>query len=151
MTESKIDAEMIALEQEISKLQASINKSQTFARDSSLPESRRTTIAEQDYMGQGARPKSDRTTAQPNTSIRPDNLTELLRTADEEPDRFSFTSTPYHANTSGHNETNITTRRPENIAQADKRKVDIVKTDKFDEGTSWLDFKSHFEVCAELN
>ena len=49
------------------------------------------------------------------------------------------------------NENNITTRRSENIARSDKRKTDIVKPDKFDGSASWIDFKSHFEVCAELN
>ena len=49
------------------------------------------------------------------------------------------------------NETNITTRRPENIARSDKRKTDIVKPDKFDGSASWIDFKSNFEFCAELN
>jgi hypothetical protein len=48
-------------------------------------------------------------------------------------------------------ESNITTRRPENIAHINKRKVDMVKPDKFDGSTSWVNFKSHFEICAELN
>ena len=49
------------------------------------------------------------------------------------------------------NETIITTRRNENIARSDKRKTDIVKPDNFDGIASWIDFKSHFEFCAELN
>ena len=86
----------------------------------------------------------------------PDIFTELNRTTDREQDRFSLTSTPYHANASGHNfpltsESNITTRRPENIAHINKRKVDMVKPDKFDGSTSWVNFKSHFEIFAELN
>ena len=143
MDEREIDAEMIALEQEISRLQSSINKSQlrTDARDSGVPESRQTTMAEQDNMGQGARPKLTRTATLPNTSIRPDNLTEFGRTTDKEQGRFSLTSTPYHANIPNYdfplrNSTNITIRRPENFARADKRKVDIVKPDKFDGRTS---------------
>jgi hypothetical protein len=27
----------------------------------------------------------------------------------------------------------------------------MVKPDKFDGSTSWVNFKSHFEICAELN
>jgi hypothetical protein len=66
----------------------------------------------------------------------------LNRTIDREQDRFSLTSTPYHADVSD---------RPENIAHINKPKVDIVKPDKFDGSTSWVNFKSHFEICAELN
>ena len=85
-------------------------------------------------MGQDARPKSVRMTALPNIHADPDDLIESSRTNVREPYRFAFTSTPYHANTSGHNfllmnETNITTRRPENIARSDRRKTDILKPD----------------------
>ena len=108
------------------------------------------------HVRQGARPKSVRTTALPNVHAEPDDLIESSRTNVREPNRFTLTSTPYHANTSGHNfplmnENHITTRRSENIARSDKRKTDIVKPDKFDGSASWIDFKSHFEVCAELN
>ena len=46
MSEGEMDAEMLAIEREIDKLQASINKSQfkPVARDSGIPESRRTTM-----------------------------------------------------------------------------------------------------------
>jgi hypothetical protein len=144
MSDSERDAELIALEQEISRLQSSINKSQARAvtRDSGLPESRRTTILDENYIGQGAKPKASRTTTLPETHIRPDIFTELNRTTDREQDRFFLTSTLYHANVSG---------RPENIAHINKRKVDMVKPDKFDGSTSWVNFKSHFEICAELN
>jgi hypothetical protein len=27
----------------------------------------------------------------------------------------------------------------------------MVKSDKFDGSTSWVNFKSHFKICAELN
>ena len=49
------------------------------------------------------------------------------------------------------NEINMTTRRRENIARSDKRKTDIVKPDNFDLSAPWIDFKSHFEFCAEFN
>ena len=161
MSDNERNAELNALELEISRLQASINKSQAKAvtRDSGLPESRRATSLDEDYIhdiGQGTKPKASRTTTLPETHIRPDIFSELSRTTDREQDRFSLTSTPYHANASGRNlpltvESNITTRRPENIAHINKRKVDMVKPDKFDGSTSWVNFKSHFEICAELN
>ena len=48
MLEGEIDAEMLAIEREIDKLQDSINKSQLkpVARDSGIPENRRTTMDE---------------------------------------------------------------------------------------------------------
>ena len=58
--EGEIDAEMLAIEREIDKLQASINKSQLkpVARDLGIPESRQTTMDKAEHgMGQGARPK----------------------------------------------------------------------------------------------
>jgi hypothetical protein len=53
MYDSERDAELIALEQEISRLQTSINKSRTkeIASDSGLPESRRVTLLDEDYIG----------------------------------------------------------------------------------------------------
>ena len=107
MSEGEIDAEMLAIEREIDKLQASINKSQLkpVARDSGIPESRRTTMDEAEHhVRQGARPKSVRTTALPNVHAEPDDLNETSRTNVREPNRFTLTSTPYHANTSGHKE-----------------------------------------------
>ena len=137
MSEGEIDAEMLAIEREIDRLQASINKSQLkpVARDSGIPETRRTSMDEaENRMGQDSRPKSVRTTALPNIHADPDDLIESSRTNVREPYRFALTSTPYHANTPGHkfllmNESNITTRRPENIARSDKRKTDILKPD----------------------
>ena len=75
MSEGEIDAEKLAIEREIDKLQASINKSQLkpVARDSGIPESRRTTMDEAEHhVRQGARPKSVRTTALPNVHAEPD-------------------------------------------------------------------------------
>ena len=65
MSDVEIDAEILAIEREIDKLQASINKSQLkpVVRDSSIPGSRRTTMDEAEHhVRQGARPKSVRTT-----------------------------------------------------------------------------------------
>jgi hypothetical protein len=118
---------------------------------------RKGTILDEDYIRQGAKPKASRTTTLPETHIRSDIYTELNRTTDrDEQDRFSLTSTPYHDNASGcylplTSESNITTHRPENIVHINKRKVDMVKPDKFDGSTSWVNFKSDFEICAELN
>ena len=137
MSEGEINAEMLAIKRGIDKLQDSINKSQLkpVARDSGIPENRRTTMDEaENRMGQNARPKSVRSTALPNVHAEPDDLIESIRTNVKEPYRFALTSTPYHANTSGYNfllmnETNITTRRTGNITRSDKRKTDILKPD----------------------
>ena len=83
MWEGEIDAEILAIERELDKLLASINKSKLkpVARDSGIPESRRTTMDEtEQHVRQGARPKSVRTTALPNVHAEPDYLIESSRT-----------------------------------------------------------------------
>ena len=107
MWEGEIDAEILAIERELDKLLASINKSKLkpVARDSGIPESRRTTMDEAEHhMGHGTRLKSFRKTALSNVHAEPDDLIESSRTNFRELNRFALTSTPYHANTSGHKE-----------------------------------------------
>jgi hypothetical protein len=68
--------------------------------------------------------------------------------------RFSSTSMPLDSvgqHFPLHPEDNITRRRPNVRVGFDQRKNGNVKPDKFDGSTSWSDFKSHFEICAELN
>ena len=150
--------DLTKVKRELSKLQASLNESmRKNARDSGYPESRRTTLDDELDEGTGARPKTVRTTTLPTDMFenrKPDSGISVSKTDDQNPDRFAFTSTPYIRDREYmplHTEENITTRRPYGRVNPDHNKGSYVKPDKFDGTTSWLDFKSHFDVCAELN
>ena len=67
----------------------------------------------------------------------------VSKTNDKNPDRFAFKSTPSIRDRSLPIEENITTRRPHGRAT-----LTTAKVVKFDGTTSWLDFKTHFDVCA---
>ena len=151
-----LDTDLTKIERELSKLQASVDESKRMsARDSGFPESRRQTLDDEHYKVMGAKPKSVRMTTLPaelSDSRKPASNISLDELDDSAPDRISLTSTPYFRDRQDNplqTEANITTRRSR--TNIDHHKGSHVKPDKFDGTASWLDFKSHFDVCAELN
>ena len=111
-----LDSDLTKVEKEISELQASVNRSLRNARDSGIPESRRTTLSD----GLGARPKSVRMTPQTYETPVLDRLDH-----NRDSNRFSSTSTPLDS--VGQHfplqpEDNITRRRPNVRVGFDQRK-----------------------------
>lgn len=143
---------MSAIEKELKKLQDSLGLSDTVrktsARDSGIPESRHTTIGDKSLEGTGAKPKKGRKTT---SFLEDDEPSFVVKDNPLSSDQSRLSSTPY-IDTAAFDEVygdNVTRRRQKKTEHEAVRSG--VKTDKYDGSTSWVDFKSHFEICATLN
>lgn len=147
---------MSALEKELRQLHDGLPKTaeESHARDSGIPDSRHTTLlGEKSYKSSGAKPKQLKKT----TSFLGDDEPSFVENFNELTNRKQRVSSTPYIDSAAIDDPDDSRPYKDNVTRRRQKKDDNepvrsgVKADKFDCSSSWVDFKSHFEICAALN